>query len=91
MIRLLRVEAINLGQGFPDFQMNEELISLVDEAMEDGFNQYVPMQGYMPCAKQSQKKFNSYIILPLTRRAGDHYTGRHICYLHGIDDRVTTR
>jgi len=40
--------AVNLGQGFPDFPMNEELISLVNEAMENGFNQYVPMQGYMP-------------------------------------------
>jgi len=40
--------AINLGQGFPDFQMSEELISLVDQAMEKGFNQYVPMQGYLP-------------------------------------------
>jgi methionine aminotransferase len=40
--------AINLGQGYPDFQMNEELIALVNEAMEKGFNQYVPMQGYLP-------------------------------------------
>jgi methionine transaminase len=40
--------AVNLGQGFPDFPMNAELISLVDKAMTDGFNQYVPMQGYMP-------------------------------------------
>ena len=38
--------AINLGQGFPDFQMNEELMALVNDAMEKGFNQYVPMQGY---------------------------------------------
>ncbi|MBE7173351.1 MAG: aminotransferase class I/II-fold pyridoxal phosphate-dependent enzyme [Williamsia sp.] len=38
--------AINLGQGFPDFQMNEELISLVSKAMYDGFNQYVHMNGW---------------------------------------------
>ena len=42
------LNAINLGQGFPDFPMNEDLISLVNEAMKKGFNQYVPMQGYMP-------------------------------------------
>jgi len=42
------LKAINLGQGFPDFPMNEELIALVSEAMKNGFNQYVPMQGYMP-------------------------------------------
>jgi methionine aminotransferase len=41
-------KAINLGQGFPDFPMSEDLISLVDQAMKDGYNQYVPMQGYPP-------------------------------------------
>jgi len=40
--------AINLGQGFPDYQMSEELMNNVYEVMQKGFNQYVPMQGYMP-------------------------------------------
>ena len=40
--------AINLGQGFPDFPMNQELIELVNKAMKDGFNQYVHMAGYGP-------------------------------------------
>ena len=39
-------KAVNLGQGFPDYPMSEELVSLVDEAMKNGFNQYAPMQGY---------------------------------------------
>jgi methionine transaminase len=37
--------AINLGQGFPDFQMNEILIDLVNKAMLQGHNQYVHMNG----------------------------------------------
>ena len=37
--------AVNLGQGFPDFPMSEELISLVDQAMREGYNQYVHMNG----------------------------------------------
>jgi methionine aminotransferase len=37
--------AINLGQGFPDFQMYEPLISLVNKAMLHGHNQYVHMNG----------------------------------------------
>ncbi|HEY0355000.1 MAG TPA: methionine aminotransferase [Flavisolibacter sp.] len=41
-------KAINLGQGFPDFPMSEELISLVNEAMKQGHNQYVHMNGYIP-------------------------------------------
>jgi methionine transaminase len=37
--------AVNLGQGFPDYPMNEELIALVSEAMNNGFNQYAHMNG----------------------------------------------
>ena len=40
--------AVNLGQGFPDYEMSGELIALVNDAMKAGHNQYVPMQGYMP-------------------------------------------
>ena len=39
--------AINLGQGFPDFFMSEELTGLVNKAMQQGFNQYVHMNGLM--------------------------------------------
>ncbi len=38
-------KAINLGQGFPDFNMSEELVSLVNAAMQQGVNQYVHMNG----------------------------------------------
>src|ERR1700761_1015868 len=37
--------AVNLGQGFPDYPMNEELIALVSQAMREGHNQYVHMNG----------------------------------------------
>jgi len=38
-------KAINLGQGFPDYQMSEELIALVNKAMQSGHNQYTHMNG----------------------------------------------
>lgn len=38
-------QAINLGQGFPDFQMDQTLIDLVHRAMQDGHNQYTHMNG----------------------------------------------
>ncbi|MDP1765179.1 MAG: methionine aminotransferase [Sediminibacterium sp.] len=38
--------AVNLGQGFPDFMMSEELIALVNEAMQIGINQYAHMNGW---------------------------------------------
>ncbi len=37
--------AINLSQGFPDFNCDEELVSLVNKYMLKGFNQYAPMAG----------------------------------------------
>jgi len=41
-------KAVNLGQGFPDFNMNEELYELVCKAMREGYNQYAPMPGWLP-------------------------------------------
>ncbi|MCK5856095.1 MAG: methionine aminotransferase [Bacteroidales bacterium] len=41
------VGAINLSQGFPNFDVAPELIELVHKAMLDGHNQYAPMQGLM--------------------------------------------
>ena len=37
--------AINLAQGFPDFNCDEELLELVSYFQKKGFNQYAPMQG----------------------------------------------
>jgi methionine transaminase len=37
--------AVNLGQGFPDFMMSEELVELVNKAMKSGMNQYSHMAG----------------------------------------------
>ena len=37
--------AINLGQGFPDYSMNMELVELVNKAMKDNMNQYVHSNG----------------------------------------------
>lgn len=37
--------AINLAQGFPDFEISKELIGLVNKYMLEGRNQYAPMPG----------------------------------------------
>jgi len=37
--------AINLSQGFPDFDIDPELVSLVHEFMAKGHNQYASMPG----------------------------------------------
>lgn len=38
-------KAINLSQGFPDFDCAPELVSLVNKHMQAGHNQYAPMPG----------------------------------------------
>jgi len=43
----IEYNAINLGQGFPDFPMSSELTDLVCKAMKDGHNQYAHMHGLM--------------------------------------------
>lgn len=40
-------KAINLSQGFPDFLCDEKLISLVEQFMRKGMNQYAPMPGIL--------------------------------------------
>lgn len=39
------VGAVNLGQGFPDFDCDPRLTAYVNEAMQAGHNQYPPMTG----------------------------------------------
>ena len=53
--------AVNLGQGFPDYEMSSELIELVNKAMVDGMNQYVHMAGLLTLReKLAEKIFNLY-------------------------------
>ncbi|HVY73175.1 MAG TPA: aminotransferase class I/II-fold pyridoxal phosphate-dependent enzyme, partial [Puia sp.] len=51
-----KAKAINLGQGFPDFPMDEGLIARVHEAMLAGYNQYAPMEGWMPLRETIAEK-----------------------------------
>ena len=37
--------AVNLGQGFPDFNCDPALVQAVTDAMQQGLNQYPPMPG----------------------------------------------
>ena len=51
--------AINLGQGFPDFLMDEELTALVNQAMQKGHNQYVHMNGLLLLRERIAEKIHS--------------------------------
>ncbi len=49
--------AINLGQGFPDFAIDPTLKKLVQEAAHGGNHQYAPMQGKLVLRQAIAKKF----------------------------------
>ncbi len=52
----LEYGAINLSQGFPDFDVDQELFELVDKHMRLGNNQYAPMQGVMDLRERISEK-----------------------------------
>jgi len=52
-------DAIDLSQGFPNFETDEKLKSLVTKAMHEGHNQYAPMQGYYGLRERISEKIES--------------------------------
>jgi len=50
-------QALNLSQGFPDFETDPKLVQLVAQAMEKGYNQYAPMIGAQPLQDVIIKKY----------------------------------
>ncbi|RYY70119.1 MAG: aminotransferase class I/II-fold pyridoxal phosphate-dependent enzyme [Chitinophagaceae bacterium] len=64
--------AINLGQGFPDFDMNPQLTQLVSKAMQEGKNQYVHMNGLPALREQLAEKVNKLYNNPIS--ANDEIT-----------------
>ena len=49
-------KAVNLSQGFPDFEVSKKLIELVNHYMKSGMNQYAPMPGVMALREAISKK-----------------------------------
>jgi methionine transaminase len=59
--RARELGALNLGQGFPDYEIDPRLAELVAAAMTQGHNQYAPMEGLMSLRERiAQKLFASY-------------------------------
>jgi methionine aminotransferase len=51
-----KYNAINLSQGFPDFDISSELSDMVDYYIKKGFNQYAPMPGVLQLRKAISEK-----------------------------------
>ncbi|MDQ7982390.1 pyridoxal phosphate-dependent aminotransferase [Paraburkholderia sp. SARCC-3016] len=48
--------AVNLGQGFPDFECDPRIVDAVTDAMRTGHNQYPPMAGIAPLREAIAEK-----------------------------------
>lgn len=65
----VQYKAINLSQGFPDYECSSELIGLVDHYMRSGYNQYSPMAGLLSLREriaEKQEKLHHSIYNPET-------------------------
>jgi methionine aminotransferase len=51
--------AVNLGQGFPDFDCDPALLEAVERAMRDGHNQYAPMPGVLALRQRVAQKISA--------------------------------
>ncbi|NJX17312.1 aminotransferase class I/II-fold pyridoxal phosphate-dependent enzyme, partial [Tamlana crocina] len=52
-------DAVNLSQGYPNFETDQRLKDLVAKAMNEGYNQYAPLAGIAPLREQIVKKIES--------------------------------
>jgi methionine transaminase len=61
--RALEEGALNIGQGFPDYPIDPRLGQALIEAVEQGHNQYAPMEGLVELREQIARKLNlSYAV-----------------------------
>jgi methionine transaminase len=54
--RARELGALNLGQGFPDYDIDPRLAELTGEAMRQGHNQYAPMEGVAELRERIARK-----------------------------------
>ena len=54
--RARELGALNLGQGFPDYDIDPRLADLTAEAMRQGHNQYAPMEGVLELRERIARK-----------------------------------
>lgn len=75
--------AVNLGQGFPDFDCDPQLVAAVTHAMQRGLNQYPPMAG-VPALREA-------VATKLARLYGRNYdVGSEITITAGATQAIIT-
>ena len=72
--------AINISQGFPDFDADPVLVELVAEAMRSGYNQYAPMPGSLVLRDAIANKLYSADRLRKSCNLNNYFKLLNICH-----------
>ena len=75
-----RHNAVNLGQGFPDFGWPEEILDAAARALKEGSNQYAPSRG-LPTLRES-------VAAHYERHFGQAIGVDHICVTSGATEAL---
>ena len=90
------VGAVNLGQGFPDFDCDPALVNHVSDAMREGLNQYPPMTG-VPVLRQRVaqkiealygKRYDANAEITITAGATQGILTTILCCVHPGDEVI---
>ena len=88
--------AVNLGQGFPDFDCEPALVEAVSDAMRAGHNQYPPMTGAAPLREAIAAKiathyghsYDAATEITVTAGATQALTTAILCSVHPGDEVI---
>jgi aspartate/methionine/tyrosine aminotransferase len=72
--------AVNLGQGFPDFGWPEEILDAAARAVKEGSNQYAPSRG-LPALREA-------IAAHYNRHFGQQLEPAHVCVTSGATEAL---
>lgn len=72
--------AVNLGQGFPDFGWPDEILDAAAKAVVEGSNQYAPSRGLMPLREAVAGHYN--------RQFGQQIDADQVCVTSGATEAL---
>jgi aspartate/methionine/tyrosine aminotransferase len=77
-----RHNAVNLGQGFPDFGWPDEILEAAARALKEGSNQYAPSRG-LPALREA-------VATHYNRHHGLDLSADHICVTSGATEALAS-
>ncbi|HJS41364.1 MAG TPA: aminotransferase class I/II-fold pyridoxal phosphate-dependent enzyme, partial [Sphingomicrobium sp.] len=75
-----RHDAVNLGQGFPDFGWPDDILDAAARALKEGSNQYAPSRG-LPMLREA-------VAAHYNRHQGVQLTAEQICVTSGATEAL---